>query len=331
MDAYRPGRLGVEARVEQPLRVAQRCALEESDLDVILERAHRNEIPLLRPDRRVPLPLFDRVWGGSANQLAQLGEDLATPIARIVDVSRDLVRMPRTASGILLAPPDPQQRPMDQLVWIRALAVLVVCGLILAAWTWIPFAALDLRDVSTRLQPHRHAWYALPMVMAVFVVLAMVPVVLLIAATGLAFGPILGPLYAMAGCLASASVGFAIGRWMGRRRVEQLGGDRIARVTRTLKRNGTLAVFFVRKVPAPFTLANIVVGASSVAYRDFIIGTLLGMGAFVVALAGFGYQLTKALRSPSPETWIGAGLFVGVPLTLAWLINRTLKRARPAE
>jgi phospholipase D1/2 len=220
---------------------------------------------------------------------------------------------------------------MEQLVWIRVVAVLVVCALILAAWTWIPFPSLDFRDVSTRLQPHRHAWYALPMVMAVFVVLAVVPVVLLIAATGLAFGPILGPLYAMAGCLASASVGFAIGRWMGRSRVERLGGERIARVSRTLTRNGTLAVFFFRKVPAPFTLANIVVGASSVAYRDFIIGTLLGMGAFVVALAGFGYQLTQALHDPSPATWLAAGLFMGVPLTLAWLINRTLRRARAVE
>ena len=96
------------------------------------------------------------------------------------------------------------------------------------------------------------------------------------------------------------------------------------------ERNGTLAVFFVRKVPAPFTLTNIVVGASSVAYRDFVIGTLLGMGAFVIALAGFGYQLTQAIRDPSPATWIGAALFVGVPLTLAWLINRALRRARPA-
>ena len=218
---------------------------------------------------------------------------------------------------------------MEQLVWLRAIGVVVVCGLIVAAWTWVPFASLDLRDLSTRLQSHRDAWYAMPMVMLVFVVLAMVPVVLLIAATGLAFGPILGPLYAMAGCLASASAGFAIGRWMGQRRVAQLGGDRIARISRTLKRNGTLAVFLVRKVPAPFTLANIVVGASSVPYRDFIIGTLLGMGAFVVALAGFGYQLTHALRNPSPETWIGAGLFVAVPLTLAWFFNRTLKRTRP--
>ena len=121
-----------------------------------------------------------------------------------------------------------------------------------------------------------------------------------------------------------------IGRWMGRRRVERIGGERVARLSRVLQRNGTLAVFLVRKVPAPFTLANIVVGASSVAYRDLILGTLLGMGAFVVALAGFGYQLTKAVQDPSPATMIGAALFIGVPLTLAWFINRTLRKARPA-
>ena len=217
---------------------------------------------------------------------------------------------------------------MDQVTWLRASAVLVAAGLLVAAWKWLP--ALELRDLSTWLAPHRHAWYALPMVMLVFVVFAIVPVVLLIAATGLAFGPILGPLYAMAGCLSSASVGFALGRWTGRRRVERLGGERIARVTHALKRNGTLAVFFARKVPAPFTLTNIVVGASSVRYSDFIMGTLLGMGAFVIALAGFGYQLTQALHNPSPSTWIGAALFIGVPLTLAWLINRMLRRTRAA-
>lgn len=217
---------------------------------------------------------------------------------------------------------------MDQLAWLRTSAVLVVIGLLIAAWKWLP--TLDLRELSQWLEPHRHAWYALPLVMAVFIALAMVPVVLLIAATGLAFGPILGPIYAMAGCLASGSVGFAIGRSMGRRRVEQLGGARIARISRTLQRNGTLAVFLVRKIPAPFTLSNIVVGASSVSYRDFILGTILGMGAFVVALAGFGFQLVQLLRDPSPTTWLAAGLFIAVPLTLAWTLNRFLQRTRPA-
>lgn len=188
----------------------------------------------------------------------------------------------------------------------------------------------DLRDLTAWLEPYRHAWYALPLVMLVFTVLAMIPVTLLIAATGVVFGPILGPIYAMAGCLASGSIGFAIGRRMGRRRVEQLGGERVARLSRAIQRNGTLAVFLVRKVPAPFTLSNIVVGASSVAYRDFVIGTLLGMGAFVVALAGFGYQLPMLFQDPSPKTLIQAALFVVVPLTLAWFINRALRPARHA-
>ena len=45
----------------------------------------------------------------------------------------------------------------------------------------------DLQDVSAWLEPYRHAWYALPIVMLVFIALAMVPVVLLIAATGVVF------------------------------------------------------------------------------------------------------------------------------------------------
>jgi uncharacterized membrane protein YdjX (TVP38/TMEM64 family) len=220
---------------------------------------------------------------------------------------------------------------MSQLVWLRISVVLVVCAALVMAWQLILKGTFDLHAISTWLAPHRHAWYALPMVMLAFVVLALVPVILLIAATGIAFGPVLGPVYAMAGCLASASLGFAIGRWMGFRRVEQLGGERIARVSRALKRNGTLAVFFVRKVPAPFTLTNIVVGASTVSYRDFMVGTVLGMGAFVVALAGFGYQLTKAFDHPSPATLAAAALFIGLPLTLAWLVNRALRRAGPAR
>ena len=76
-----------------------------------------------------------------------------------------------------------------------------------------------------------------------------------------------------------------------------------------------------RRLPA----AKIVVGASTVRYRDFIVGTILGMGAMIITLAGFGIQLTTALRSPSPATVVGAILMVSIPLTLAWVINRSLR------
>lgn len=220
---------------------------------------------------------------------------------------------------------------MDQLNWLRISAVVVIGGVLVALWQWSPVAAWDPHAVASLAAPHRHAWYALPLVMLAFAALAVVPATLLIAATGIAFGPVLGSIYAMAGCLASASMGFALGRWMGPRRVRRLGGERIARVSRSLNRNGTLAVFFIRKVPAPFILANVVVGASSIGYRDFLIGTVLGMGAFVVALAGFGYQLTRVLQNPTPAALLAALLFVGIPLTLAFVINRVLRKRSSAE
>ena len=220
---------------------------------------------------------------------------------------------------------------MAQLMWLRVLAVAAICGLCIAAWQWILVTPMNPAQVSAWAEPYRHAWYTLPMVMLAFIALGLFPVLLLITATGIAFGPVLGPIYALAGCLASASIGFAVGRWLGVRRVERLGGEWTKRVTRALHRNTTLAVFFVRKVPAPFTLVNIAIGASTVRYLDFIVGTLLGMGVMVIALAGFGYQLTQALRNPSPATLGGAALFVGAPLTLAWYINRALRRARHAD
>jgi phospholipase D1/2 len=212
-------------------------------------------------------------------------------------------------------------------VWLRVIVITLIGACLLAAWKWTPRNAAELKALALSVEAHRYDWYALPAVMIVFVVLGLllVPVMLLVAATGIAFGPLLGPVYAMAGCLASASVGFGIGRAMGLKRVRAFEGDRLARVARALNRNGTLAVFLIRKVPVPFTLVNIFIGASTVQYREFMIGTLLGMAAFVVGLAGFGYQATEVFRHPEPRTLIHAAMFLAVPLTIALVINHALR------
>ncbi len=211
------------------------------------------------------------------------------------------------------------------------LATAAVIVLAVRSDASIPRDLEGIRELFASLTPPRTAWYALPVVVSLYVGLGLilVPVLLLVAATGLVFGPVLGPVYALAGCFTSASAGFAIGRWTGYERVQKLGGRRVADLHDALERNGTLAVFVMRKVPAPFMLTNIVAGASRVRYRDFLIGTALGMGAFVVALAGFGYQLSETFRNPSWRTALVAAVFLTVPLTLAWIINRALRKATP--
>jgi len=216
------------------------------------------------------------------------------------------------------------------MAWLRVAAFLLVAGAIAAgAWKWGPGVPVTPDELVAFVAPHRHAWYALPMVVMAFVLLglALFPVLVLIGATGIAFGPVLGPLYAMAGSIASAASGFAIGRWLGRRRVEQLTSERLRRIPDMLRRHGTLAVFLVRKVPAPFTLVNIAIGASSVHFRHFVAGTVLGIAPAVVALAGFGSQLTEMFTDPSPTTFVVAALFIAIPLTMAVVIDRTLRRA----
>ena len=208
---------------------------------------------------------------------------------------------------------------------LRAFAVALLCGLGAAVLYVVAQTRVTAADVAAWLAPHRHAWYALPMIMLAFVALGPIPVVLLIAATGIVFGPVLGPLYAMAGCLASGSAAFAIGRRIGRGQIERWGGRRVTRLSHLLARNGTLAVFLIRKVPAPFVLVNVVIGASAIRYREFVIGTVLGMAAFVIALAGFGYQLTELWRRPSPSGLLRASMFLAIPLAAAWVINRILR------
>jgi len=227
--------------------------------------------------------------------------------------------------------------PGSRFSWAELAVVSgLVAGIALAILGWERGVAwragllADLPDVnqfSVWLTDYRRAWYALPIVAGAFTVLglAMVPVLVMIAATGIAFGPWLGPPYAMAACLTSASAGFGLGRWIGPARVRSVGGERVIKMARALERNGTLAVFFLRKVPAPFMLANILAGASGVRYRDFVLGTVLGMGAFVVALAGFGYQMQQVIRDPSPGMVLVAVSFLAVPFTIAWSINRILR------
>lgn len=185
---------------------------------------------------------------------------------------------------------------------------------------------METAELFAWLEAHRHAWYALPLVMAAFIALGLLPTTLLVAATGVAFGPILGPLYAMAGSLGAASTAFVIGRSVGAHRVAGYGGERVLRITRRLKRNGVLAVFVIRKVPAPFAFVNMAVGASTIRYRDFLVGSFLGLLGMVIGLAGFGSQALEALRDPTAQSLAIALLFVVCPLLIAWAINTAFRQ-----
>jgi uncharacterized membrane protein YdjX (TVP38/TMEM64 family) len=155
-------------------------------------------------------------------------------------------------------------------------------------------------------------------------------VLVLIFVCGLAFGPWLGALYALIGSVASALVPFFIGRRLGRQRLESWGGSLVRRMTKVLERRGVVAVFLVRKIPAPYTLVNLVCGATTVTARDFVAGTVLGMGTGVLLITFLGAQIVEIVKDPEPGRIALALGLLFVPLVLALGLQRYVNRRAEA-
>lgn len=157
----------------------------------------------------------------------------------------------------------------------------------------------------------------------------LVPVNVLIAATGAAFGPFVGFGYALAGSLLAAALVFGLGRAVGRDPVRRFAGRRVNAVSRRLDRHGLWAMALVRLLPiAPFSLVNLVAGASEMRLRDFLLGSLVGMTPGIALLTVFGDRLGAWLRQPDGSNLV---ILIGVTLAavaVAWTAHRWSTRSR---
>jgi phospholipase D1/2 len=218
----------------------------------------------------------------------------------------------------------------------RRLIAMAALGLVLGslaiAWhatplkEWVNLAALITVARSVVDMP----WAPLAVVAAyVLGGLVMLPVMLLIAVSGVVFGPFLGALYAIAGSMASATVAYGIGWWLGRDLVGRMLGPRINRLSRRIAKRGILAMMVVRMVPvAPFTVVNMVAGASHIRFRDYLIGTLLGMAPGIFITVTFVHNLAEVVRSPSAGTVGVLAAVVAALIAFGWLLQRLLAHRR---
>jgi len=223
-------------------------------------------------------------------------------------------------------PPNPPLR-----VGLRlggAVLFLLVLG---GVWLWTPLRDyLDVERLTRLVEPHRAAWYALPAVAAAFVVLnhLLFPLTVLVLVTGMVFGPWLGSVYGLIGAMASAAASFGLGRLLGAKGVERLAGRKAKNVGRVIGENGVLATFLVRKVPAPYALVNLAVGASPIRFLDFMIGTFLGVGVLVVVLSVLGHQALETWHDPTPGAFLKGGALLLLSFATALVIDRLLRRGR---
>ncbi len=217
----------------------------------------------------------------------------------------------------------------------RALAVLGIAAFgaaAISAWWFTPLRhGLSPAQVAQWLEPFRASPLAVPMTLAIYVAagLLLVPMSLVMVATGLSFGPGLGAVLALSGCLLSASVNYALGAVLGRELVHRLRSPRLARLNHMLGEHGFWAIATVRVVPvAPFGLVNLVAGASDIRFRDYFLGTLATLTPTVVLSSLFGDRLGALARKPSVATALGVlAVLVALAVTGLWM----RRRVKPAE
>ncbi len=214
-------------------------------------------------------------------------------------------------------------------------AAVVALALLALAWRFTPlheWLSLDrLVDAGEALEGHA---YAPLIVLLAYVVggLLVIPLMLLVAGTAIVFGPVLGIVYAFAGGLLSAAVVYAIGRKLGRETVRKVAGRKLNELSRRLARRGLLAIVFVRLVPvAPFSIVNVVVGAAHIGWRDFLLGTAIGLAPGIVLISLFMDRATAAIRHPGPATFAMLTAIAGTIVAIAYLLNRKLGAPTPAS
>jgi len=109
------------------------------------------------------------------------------------------------------------------------------------------------------------------------------PGILLTSLGAAIFGPYQGFLYVWIGAMLGASAAFFIGRTLGRDFAASLIGDRLKKYDEAIGRNGFATTLYLRLVYFPFTPMNFGMGLTQVRFRDYFLGTGLGIivGTFI--------------------------------------------------
>lgn len=197
----------------------------------------------------------------------------------------------------------PQPGARARARWLLAAISFAVIGAALLIWRFTPLAEWATAQRMTELIAElQNAWWGPAAIVALYVVggLIVFPVTLLIAATAVVFDPRLAMALSFVGVLANAIVTYAIGAALMRGTLHAAFGRTVQRVNAALKDRGVIAVAVIRTVPlAPFTFVNIAMGAVGVRWRDYLIGTALGIAPGIIAFSVFGHQLRALLKRPT--------------------------------
>jgi phosphatidylserine/phosphatidylglycerophosphate/cardiolipin synthase-like enzyme/uncharacterized membrane protein YdjX (TVP38/TMEM64 family) len=258
---------------------------------------------------------------------------------RLDDVSETLVTMasvadpeqPVSLDAMIAQLPPEERAAVRRPRWILPVAVLAIACALTAMWRYTPLAAWTNADRAIAwASDFSNLWWA-----PLLVILAYTPACIVLFPRAFitllavaAFGPWHGLAYAMCGILLACALTYAVGMKMNRETVRRLARGKLTRMSQIMRHRGVIAMTAVRLVPlAPFAVVNVVAGAIYLRFRDFMIGSALGILPGTLVATVFGDQLVSGLKDPtSINLWLvgtlAIALVAGTRFVRRWLFGQ---------
>ena len=210
---------------------------------------------------------------------------------------------------------------------IKLAGVLLILLALAAAWRWSPLAEWATREnLAAWAGKIKEQPLSFLIVMGVYIAggFLMVPVTLLVGVTAMVFDPVMGALYALSGCLVSALITFWAGAGLGKQMVRKVAGKKLNHISRQMARQGILTVALIRNIPvAPFSLVNLIAGASHIRLKDYLLGTAAGMLPGILVITLFADRLLHTIQDPGwVNGLIAAALAVVMIAGNVWVTKR---------
>jgi uncharacterized membrane protein YdjX (TVP38/TMEM64 family) len=213
------------------------------------------------------------------------------------------------------------------------LAFLLSFFLVLGAvWIWTPLGDLVNGDQMAQwLEVVRQTRFVYIFIPGLFMIASVIgiPSTVLLVGTILVFGTLQGFLYSWVGCLIGSAASYQVGRFVGQDLFQRYGGKKINQLSQWFARRGIVTVTMVRIVPiAPFTVINMVAGASHIRFSDYMLGTLIGLTPGLMALTIGLDRAIQAVRNPNPMTLTILGMVIVVIGFAAWCVRSWVLKNR---
>lgn len=221
---------------------------------------------------------------------------------------------------------------MPRRMWLLTVG-LVALALLAGLWQWL--ASLEavtpslVRSVVLRLSTLSDET-GTPLVLWLLYVLGSllaVPLSLLVAATGLIFGSAWGFFHALIGTLLAAIATYVVGRMLGRDTIRHYGGESLTRLSEILARRGVTTMILVSLLPiAPFTLTSMAAGAFHLRFRDYLLGTLIGITPGLLLMTVIGSRIGSLLGSDDLDTVLVSAVVIFFGLGALALLRQYIRR-----